>query len=224
MSERPFRAAIFDLDGVLVDTARYHYRAWKRLASELGFDFRERDNERLKGVSRERSLDILLEVGRLAVPAADRHALADRKNSYYVESLATLSHADLLPGAHDFLLRLHRAAIPSALASASRNALAVVARLELSPLFAAIVDGSRVRAAKPDPTLFLQAATEIRMAPVDCVVFEDSAAGIAAAHAAGMHAVGIGDPDVLSQADAVVPDLAHCFAETLFPVTIVDGV
>jgi beta-phosphoglucomutase len=203
------RAAIFDLDGVIVDTARYHYLAWKRLAKENGFDFTEADNERLKGVSRMASLEILLEIGGLVRTAAEKEELAARKNLRYRELIDALTPADVLPGALALAERLRSAGARLALASASRNALTIVERLALGRLFECIVDGHQVTRAKPDPEIFLRAAAGLRLPAAACVVFEDAAAGVAAAHAAGMRCVAVGDAGVLGQADWVVPSLAR---------------
>jgi len=215
MNER--QAAIFDLDGVLVDTARHHYAAWKRLAAELGFDFTEAQNERLKGVSRDESLRILLECGGLERSAEERKALAERKNRWYVEMLSGLTEADLLPGSMACLTRLKAMGIPAALASASKNAPMILRQLAIADLFRAVVDGNSGAKVKPDPELFLMAAAKMRIEPRACVVFEDAAAGIEAAHAAGMYAVGVGRRSNLPEADIIVPDLAHCDLAALFP-------
>lgn len=208
--------AIFDLDGVLVDTARYHFEAWRRLAAELGFEFSELDNERLKGVSRESSLDILLEVGGVRATPSERRELAARKNRYYVDSLGRLNRGDLLPGALESLQTLREIRIPSALASASRNAQTVLQRLGISSLFAVVVDGTAVRKAKPNPEIFLLAAAKLKLLPSQCAVFEDAEAGVRAARSAGCYAIGIGSPAVLGRANLIVPDLAHCDVRILF--------
>jgi len=209
-------AAIFDLDGVLVDTAKYHFLAWKRLAGALGIEFSETDNERLKGVSRDESLMILLDFGGLQVSATERTALAEKKNCWYIERISQLDESDLLPGASEYLTKLRAIGIPIALASASRNARAVLDRLKIAHFFSATVDGNQLSKAKPDPEIFLLAAAQLGHKPAECVVFEDASAGIAAALAAGMFAVGIGQPTALASADFVVPDLAHCDIFQLF--------
>jgi beta-phosphoglucomutase len=201
--------SIFDLDGVLVDTARCHYEAWRRLARELGFDLSAHDNERLKGVSRMASLEILLEIGGLVRTAADKEELAGRKNQRYRELIEALTQADVLPGALALVERLRDAGVRLALASASRNALTIVERLALGRLFECIIDGHQVTHAKPDPEIFLRAAAGLHLPAAACVVFEDAAAGIAAAHAAGMRCVAVGDAGVLGQADWIVPSLAR---------------
>jgi len=204
---REMHAAIFDLDGVIVNTARYHYLAWKRLANELGFDFTEQDNERLKGVSRARSLEILLEIGGLQVDEATRHHLADRKNRWYVEMLQTMDQSEILPGAADYLHWLRQRGVKIALGSASQNAPLILERLQLTSLFDVVIDGRQVQCAKPHPQVFLLAAEALNVVPAYCVVFEDAAAGIEAARRAGMGCVGIGNPLILKEADVVVPGL-----------------
>jgi beta-phosphoglucomutase len=201
------RGAIFDLDGVIVDTARYHYLAWRRLASELGFEFSLADNERLKGVSRARSLELLLEAGGLSLGAEKKAALAEKKNRWYVESLSRMDGSELLPGARDYLLAQRAAGRRVALGSASKNAGMILQRLGIAGLFDAVIDGTRVTNAKPDPEVFLLAARELALEPADCVVFEDAAAGVEAARRAGMRVVGIGDAAILRDADLVVSGL-----------------
>lgn len=202
-------SSIFDLDGVIVDTAGFHYRAWCRLASELGFEFGAADNERLKGVSRMRSLDILLEVGGLADRFDDesKRLMADRKNRWYLDYVNQMTPADILPGVRELIDDLHSHGVTVALGSASRNAAIILRRVGISDMFDAVVDGNDVTNAKPDPQVFLLAAERLGVAPSDCIVFEDAAAGIEAAHRAGMRSVGIGSPDHLSHADAVLPSL-----------------
>ena len=198
-------ACIFDLDGVIVDTAKYHYLAWKRLAQELGFEFSVEHNERLKGVSRMTSLDILLEVGGLTFSQAEKEVMAARKNEWYLEYIVRMTPEEILPGVVDFLTMLSSKGIKIALGSASKNAMLILERVQLQSYFDAVIDGNKALKAKPDPQVFLLAANELKQAPASCVVFEDAAAGIEAAKAAGMRCVGIGSADVLNQADKVVP-------------------
>jgi beta-phosphoglucomutase len=204
---REMRAAIFDLDGVIVDTAKYHYLAWKRLADENGFDFTEADNERLKGVSRTRSLEILLEIGRLTVDEAARHHMASKKNQWYVEYIERMDASEILPGASEYLCALRARGIKTALGSASKNAPLILERLGIADLFHAVIDGNKVSEAKPDPEVFLRAAAEVGVLPAECIVFEDAEAGILAAQRAGMGTVGIGKPSNLKDADVVIGGL-----------------
>jgi len=201
------RAAIFDLDGVIVDTAKYHYLAWKRLAKEHGFDFTELDNERLKGVSRMQSLEILLEIGGLTVDEAARAEMAAQKNGWYIDYIRNMDASELLPGATEYLQRLRARGIKTALGSASKNAPLILDRLGIAALFDVIVDGNKVSKVKPDPEVFLRGAEELGIPPASCVVFEDAEAGIEAARRAGMGTVGIGSPEILRKADIVVPGL-----------------
>ncbi len=201
------RAAIFDLDGVIVDTAKYHYLAWKRLAHSLGFDFSEKDNERLKGVSRVRSLEILLEIGGISLDEAARAEAAARKNDWYVEYISRMQADEILPGSVEYLRSIRARGVKTALGSASKNTPLILSRLGIASLFDAVVDGNKVSRAKPDPEVFLRCAQELGIPPASCVVFEDAEAGIQAALSAGMGAVGVGSPSVLSQADVVIAGL-----------------
>jgi beta-phosphoglucomutase len=198
------KACLFDLDGVIVDTAKYHYLAWKRLAQELGFDFTEHDNERLKGVSRMRSLDILLEIGNVSLDDATKERLAERKNGWYVEYISKMDASEVLPGVEKFLSTLRAAGIKVALGSASKNAMLIMNNIGLERYFDAIIDGTRTAKAKPDPEVFLLGASELGVDPSECIVFEDAEAGIEAAKNAGMRTVGIGSRDVLKDADIVI--------------------
>jgi beta-phosphoglucomutase len=201
---RQMRAAIFDLDGVIVDTAKYHYLAWKRLANENGFDLSPLQNERLKGVSRMRSLEILLEIGGLMLDEATKLEWANRKNVWYVEFIQQMPASEIFAGVHEYLTHLHGRGVKTALGSASKNAPLILDRLGICSLFDVIVDGNTVKAAKPDPEVFLSAAAQLSIPAGECVVFEDAEVGIEAALRAGMGAVGIGQPAVLSRADAVI--------------------
>jgi beta-phosphoglucomutase len=206
------RGAIFDLDGVIVDTAKYHYLAWRWLANGLGFEFTEEDNERLKGVSRMRSLEILLEVGGVDFPEDEKLELAARKNARYVEYISNLEESELLPGAKDYLRQLRARGVKIALGSASKNAPLILDKLKVTDLFDAIVDGNKTSKAKPDPEVFLIACEELGLTPADCVVFEDAEAGVHAAKAAGMGVIGIGKPENLTEADQVISGL-HVLAD-----------
>jgi beta-phosphoglucomutase len=201
------RAAIFDLDGVIVDTAKYHYLAWKRLANQYGFNFSESDNERLKGVSRTRSLEILLEIGNLKVGEPVKQAMAAQKNDWYVDYIQNMDATELLPGAAEYLQTLHARGVKTAIGSASKNAPLILERLGIRHLFDVVIDGTKVAQAKPDPEVFLRAANELGVLPASCIVFEDAEAGIEAAHRAGMRAVGIGKPITLIEADMVMAGL-----------------
>ena len=199
------KGAIFDLDGVIVDTAKYHFLAWRELAEELGFVFTETDNERLKGVSRMRSLDILLEVGGVThLTDEEKLALATRKNTRYVEMLEALCKEELLPGAEDYLIKLREAGVRIALGSASKNAPLILRKLGITHLFDAVVDGNSVEKAKPAPDVFLRGAQMLGLAPADCCVFEDAQAGIEAARAAGCAVIAIDKNGVLTGADRYV--------------------
>ena len=201
------KACIFDLDGVIVDTAKYHYLAWKKLADELGIEFTLHDNERLKGVSRMRSLEILLELGKAEYSETDKQAMATKKNTWYVDFIYQLKPTDILPGAKDFLIELREQGIKTALGSASKNAPLILEKLSISSLFDVIVDGNIVSRAKPDPEVFLKGAEALKVDPMECVVFEDAQAGIDAAKNAKMVCVGIGDEAILCNADIVVGGL-----------------
>lgn len=202
---KPFKAAIFDLDGVIVDTARFHFLAWRRLAKELGFEFTEKDNERQKGVSRMESLEVLLEVGGITNLSIERkEELASKKNEWYKEYLYEMTPAEILPGAKDFLRYLRLRDVKIALASASKNAPIILEKLNITDHFDAVVDGNSVARAKPDPEVFLQAAEKLGIDPSECYVFEDAQAGVEGAKRAGMRVIGIGEKDILKKAEIVV--------------------
>ena len=202
-------ACIFDLDGVLVDTAIYHYKAWKRLANELGFDFTEQQNEKLKGISRTRSLELILEWSGIQKTAAEKQELATRKNEWYVDMISHMTPSEILPGAKEFLEALRQAGIRTALGSASKNAGIILEKVGLLPYFDVLVDGNTVSASKPDPEVFLKGAVALGVTPANCVVFEDAEAGIQAAKAGGMKVIGIGDKTVLHEADLVISSLSE---------------
>ncbi len=211
-----YQAGLFDLDGVIVDTAKYHYLAWRNLARQLCFEFTEKDNQRLKGVSRMRSLEILLEVGGLTLDAERKIELAKQKNEEYVAYIKQLDRSELLPGAEACLQQLREKGIKTALGSASKNAPLILKNLEIAHLFDAIIDGNKVSKAKPDPEVFLLGAQAVGVPAAACVVFEDAEAGLQAARTAGMVAVGIGRAEELPSADIVFPglhavDLAELF-------------
>jgi beta-phosphoglucomutase len=201
------KACLFDLDGVIVDTAKYHYIAWREIARELGFEFTEHHNERLKGVSRMASLDILLEVGGIKLSQSEKESLAHRKNEHYLSFILQMQPDEILPGAKEFLEACHNEGIATALGSASKNAMTILERLQLTPFFDAIIDGNKTSRAKPDPEVFLKGAEALQVNPEYCVVFEDAEAGVEAALAAGMKCVGIGSPQILSKAHLVVSGL-----------------
>lgn len=199
------KACIFDLDGVIVDTAKYHFLAWKSLAKELNFDFTLQQNERLKGVSRMRSLEILLEIGGLSFDEKTKEVLAGKKNSIYLDYIEKLTPKDLLPDAEKFLKSVRQNHLKTALGSASKNAMLILEKLEIENLFDAIIDGNKVSTAKPNPEIFLKGAQELDVPASQCIVFEDAESGVEAALAAGMKCVGVGNPSNLGKAHLVIP-------------------
>ncbi|MEL1265370.1 beta-phosphoglucomutase [Pseudoxanthomonas putridarboris] len=205
---RACRALIFDLDGVLTDTAHTHYRAWKRLADEIGVPFDQQVNERLKGVDRMASLEIILERATRAYGAEEKRALADTKNGYYVQEIERFGPQDLFAGVTGVLDAARAAGLKLGLASASRNAPTLLQKLGIADRFDYIADAGRIVRAKPDPGIFLDVAAALGVPAHLCIGVEDAAAGIDAIHAAGMAAVGIGDARTLRHADAVVPRIA----------------
>lgn len=209
------KACIFDLDGVIVDTAVYHYKAWKRLANELGFDFTEEDNEKLKGVSRTRSLELILQWGGVTKTDAEKEELATRKNNWYVEMISHMTPEEILPGAKEFLQACIDAGLKTALGSASKNSMTILQKTGIAHFFNAVIDGNKVSKPKPDPEVFLKGAEELNIPPANCVVFEDAIAGVEAAIAGGMKVVGIGSPEVLGKADLVIKGLDEMNLEKL---------
>lgn len=203
------QAALFDLDGVIVDTAKYHFLAWRRLADELGFEFTEKDNERLKGVSRMRSLEILLEVGGFTNKFSDdeKADMASRKNTWYVEYISKMDESEILRGTVDCLKGFRALGIKTALGSASKNAMLILNNLKLTGYFDAIIDGTKTSKAKPDPEVFLLGAQAVGVKPESCVVFEDAQAGLEAAKSAGMKAVAVGRPEDLKGYDLIIKGL-----------------
>ena len=207
------RGFLFDLDGVLVDTAQYHFLAWQRMAAELGIHFGEAENEQLKGVSRAESLNRILAWGGKTLTDAEKQHWMALKNDGYLELVRGMPADDYLPGAHEFLRASRAAGIKVALGSASKNAPLILERLGWIPLFDALVDGNVVTASKPDPEVFLEGARRLGLKPEECVVFEDSEAGVEAARRGGMKVVGIGhglDADLLvSGLDQLTPTQAQ---------------
>lgn len=198
------KAVIFDLDGVIVDTAHYHYIAWKRLASEFNINLTPQENELLKGVSRMRSLEIILELGNIHLDQAEMERLADKKNKWFVEYIESIRPEEIFPGVKEFIQSLRQAGIKVALASSSKNAPRVIELLGIAKEFDAMVDGSMITHTKPHPEIFLLAASKLGLSPADCVVFEDAEAGIEAAVAAGMKCVGVGSEEQLGKANKVI--------------------
>ncbi len=192
---------IFDLDGVIVDTAKYHYLAWKNLANELGFEFTHEQNELFKGVSRKRCLEILLDIGGVKATQEQFDDWMIEKNKDYLKYIEKMDETEILPDVPKVLEYLKEGKMPIALGSASKNAKPILEKVSLLSYFKIIVDGNSVTKAKPDPEVFLIAADQLGVNPENCIVFEDAQAGIQAANAANMISIGIGDADILSEAD-----------------------
>src|SRR5690606_6202129 len=202
-------AVIFDLDGVLVDTAVFHYQAWKRLAKQFGFDFTEIENEQLKGVSRVDSLNLILKWANKEVSAPEKEQLASLKNTWYLELVENMKEGDVLPGTIDLLTYLKATDKKIALGSASKNAVRILEKTGIRHYFDAIIDGNAVKNSKPDPEVFLKAATAVGVAPSGCVVLEDAQAGIDAARAANMQVIAVDKSYTLTNYDVRVDDLSE---------------
>jgi len=200
-------ACIFDLDGVIVDTAKYHFIAWQRLAEQLKINFTEEDNERLKGVSRMDSLEIILEIGGLKMGRKKMEEYSSLKNKWYVDLISKMTPDEILPGSIEFITEAKKAGLKTAIGSASRNTPLILRRVEIEKLFDVVADGNVVHKAKPDPEVFLVAADMLKTEPANCIVFEDAIAGVRAALNAGMVCVGIGSRKILAEAHDVVPGL-----------------
>ncbi|MBE16798.1 MAG: beta-phosphoglucomutase [Dokdonia sp.] len=209
------KAFIFDLDGVIVDTAKFHYLAWKNLANSLGFEFTETQNELFKGVSRVRSLEILLELGNYTATAKEKENWLVQKNQEYLNHIKGMDRSEILPDVPRVLAFLQEQQQGIALGSASKNARPILERVDLLDAFEVIVDGNDVTAAKPDPEVFVKGAQGLNAAPSDCIVFEDSIAGIQAANKASMVSIGIGQKKVLHEAQYVFSDFTEISASFL---------
>jgi beta-phosphoglucomutase len=201
------KACIFDLDGVIVDTAKYHFLAWKRLAGQLGILFSEKDNERLKGVSRMDSLEIILEIGDMKMNQTQKNKYATLKNKWYVDYIDKMTPDEILPGCLEFISELRSADIRVAIGSASKNTPMILERVGIKDLFDAVVDGNIASKAKPDPEVFIKAAKMVGIEPENCIVFEDAIAGVQAAINAGMMCIGVGSQNVLKKAHFVISGL-----------------
>lgn len=199
------KGLLFDLDGVIVDTAKYHYLAWKEIAKELGIDFTEEDNERLKGVSRIRSFEIILEIGGKTMSQEEIEEWCTKKNDVYLTYIKKLEEDEILPGVRTFLEDVKKKGYKISLGSASKNSNLILERLGLLDVFDEIIDGTKTTKAKPDPEVFVLGAKALGFACEDCIVFEDAVAGIEAAHSGGMQAVGIGSKERLPEADFNIP-------------------
>lgn len=209
------QACIFDLDGVIVDTARFHFVAWKRLADSLSIPFDVHDNEQLKGVSRMTSLEIILRKGNKTYTDAEKMKMASKKNTWYLELCETLTEEDILPGIVPFLDALHENQIRIGLGSASKNAVMILDKLKLTSRFQSVVDGNKIHEAKPDPQVFLKAAEDLQVKPENAVVVEDAEAGIEAALRGGFYAIGIGSRNILHRAHIVLESTAELSMQTL---------
>ena len=207
MTNETFKGCIFDLDGVLVDTAHYHFLSWKKLAKQLGIAFDESQNEALKGVSRVESLEHILRLGNVELPADEKIKFAALKNEWYVDMISDLDESALLPGAISLLIEMKQAGLKIALGSASKNALPVLKSTGILPYFDFIADGNSTLKSKPDPAVFYIAAEGLSLFPAECLVLEDSQKGVQAAVLGGFMSLGIGEESVLSDADHVVHSL-----------------
>ncbi len=210
------KAVLFDLDGVLVSTDEYHYLSWKKISTEEGFDFFDHEfNHKFRGVSRMECVEIITKASGKLYSREQKQGIADRKNRYFAESLATVTEEALLPGARTALKELKKRDIRTAVASNSRNAVTIINQVHIAHLLDAIVDGHQIENSKPDPEVFLLAAEKVGVSPDHCLVVEDAVAGIESARRAGMKALGIGTKERLPNASIVIPDLSAIAVDEL---------
>lgn len=198
------KVVIFDLDGVIVDTAKYHFLAWQNVAKKLGFEFTFEQNETLKGISRVKSLDILIELGKTSISHKEKEVLLISKNEEYLEAVKEMNASEILPQITNVLDFLDKNNIKYALGSASQNAPLILKKVGLFKRFHAIVDGNGVSKAKPNPEVFLIAAQKLNTNPENCIVIEDAVAGVSAANTANMLSIGIGEQKILHHADIIL--------------------
>lgn len=209
------KACLFDLDGVIVDTAVYHFQAWRRLANELGFDFTEHQNEQLKGISRMESLELILNWGNITLTETEKLDWATRKNSWYLDLVMQMTPNEVLEGVPEFLKSLQEQNIKIALGSASKNSKLILEKIQMLHYFDAIIDGNNITKGKPNPQVFLLGAEATNTQPAECVVFEDAVAGVQAGKAAGMTVVGVGSPEILTEADIVITSFKEMSVDRL---------
>ena len=209
------RGLLFDLDGVIVNTAEYHFLAWKEIAGRLGIPFTRGDNERLKGLSRMRSLEVLLDIGEKKLDRGEEERYCEEKNRIYLSYIRKMEKDAILPGVRNFLHEAKREGYLLALGSASKNAGLILEKLGLTDSFDAVIDGNKVSRTKPDPEVFVKGASALGMEPEKCIVFEDAEAGIRAAHVGGMKAVGIGKRENLPEADMILDSFRGIVPETI---------
>lgn len=216
------KAVLFDLDGVITDSARYHYLAWKELADSLGIPFDEAYNEKLKGISRMESLNLLLANGNSKVTFSEKEKeeLADKKNDVYKELIKQITPNDILPGVKELLIGLKDRNIKTCVCSVSRNAFFIIDSLGLNGYFDHIIDASRIKNAKPDSDIFAVGAYVLGAAPEECIGVEDAQAGIEAIHKAGIRAVGVGTKEQMAKAELILPHMESLNCEML--VSLVD--
>ncbi|MFM1820712.1 MAG: Beta-phosphoglucomutase [Bacteroidota bacterium] len=201
-----YKACLFDLDGVLVDTAIYHFQAWKMLGENFNYQLTEEQNEQLKGVSRVESLNRILEWASYSATDEQKEAWLKEKNDNYLHLISNINPAEILPGVVDFLGQIKAEGYKIALGSASKNAEIILEKTGLMPWFDLIIDGNKVSKSKPDPEVFIKGAEGLGLSPAECIVFEDAQAGVEAAINGGMKVIGIGEESILSNADKVIPN------------------
>ncbi len=201
-----YKACLFDLDGVLVDTAIYHFQAWKNLGKQFGYELTEEQNEQLKGVSRVESLNKILDWANYSATQEQKSAWLIEKNEDYLRLISNMNPSEILPGVLDFLQQIKDLGYKIALGSASKNAEIILEKTGLMPWFDLIIDGNKVSKSKPDPEVFLKGAEGLGLSPETCIVFEDAQAGVEAAKAGNMKAIGIGEAETLALADKIIPN------------------
>ena len=210
------KACLFDMDGVIVDTAKYHFKAWARLADSLGIPFTEEQNEQLKGVSRVDSLEKILAWGHLELNSTKKLELMELKNKWYLDFVEEVNPSEMLPGALDFLQLLKTNGILIGLGSSSKNAVMILEKLGIYDMFSTIIDGSKIHMSKPHPEVFLKGAKELQLQPSEVVVFEDAISGVEAAKAGGFFCYGIGEASILTAADVVINGLHEMNLDRLY--------
>jgi beta-phosphoglucomutase len=201
------KACIFDLDGVIVDTVEAHFIAWKSMADELNIPFTKEDNEHLKGISRNQSMKLILDLGGIEKSDEEIAQYTTRKNAIYVDIISKMTPADILPGVLNFIELLKKNNIAIAIGSSSKNTPTILKAVGLDLTFDVVIDGNQVTHSKPDPEVFLKGAAQLNVLPEDCVVLEDAISGVKAAKRGGMKCIGVGESNVLGAADIVVADL-----------------